>query len=211
MLEKVKVHGPLGELQTEITTNDLVDYTVDKVAIVCHPHPLQQGTMDNKVVTTVAKSFNKLNIPAIRFNYRGVGESDGVYGDFVGEVEDCQAILNWAKLKFPNAKFIFAGFSFGAYIAAKACADNLKDAIYLCTVAPSVERMPFNELPFIDCPWLTIMGDADEIVRPEAVFQWYESLKANKHLIKFPGAKHFFHGNLVELQTTLYKHFRATL
>jgi len=213
MLEKLRIMGPLGDLETEISNNSNIpdNNIIEKVAIICHPHPLQQGSMDNKVVTTLAKTFNKLAIPAIRFNYRGVGQSAGAYGNMLGEVEDCQAVLDWAKTKFPNAKFIIAGFSFGAYIAAKTCADNLKDVVYLCTVAPSVERMPFDALPFIDCQWLIIMGDADEIVSPEAVFEWYERLKANKQLIKFAGAKHFFHGKLVELQDVIYKYFRATL
>lgn len=212
MLEKLKIAGPLGDLETEITyTSPIEPATIEKIAIICHPHPLQQGSMDNKVVTTIAKAFNKLTIPAIRFNYRGVGQSVGTYGDMVGEVEDCQAIIDWVKSQYPRAKIILAGFSFGAYIAAKACADNLRDVAYLCTVAPSVERMPFDALPYIDCQWLVIMGDEDEIVRPVAVFEWFERLRANKQLIKFPGAKHFFHGKLVDLQNTLYTHFKATL
>jgi alpha/beta superfamily hydrolase len=213
MLEKLKIIGPLGNLEAELTANNHIDEPaiVEKIAIICHPHPLQQGNMNNKVVTTLAKTFNKLDIPCIRFNYRGVGESVGTYGDMVGEVEDCQAVVDWVKSKFPRAKIILAGFSFGCYIAARTCADNLKDVVYLCTVAPSVERMPFDELPFIDCQWLIIMGEDDEVVRPVAVFEWYERLKANKQIIKFPGAKHFFHGKLVDLQNAMYQHFKATL
>lgn len=190
------IDGPAGNIEAILNLPDLVDQS--KVAVVCHPDPLQSGTMDNKVVTTVAKSFNQLNIPCVRFNYRGVGNSSGVYGDVVGEVADCLAVVAWAKQQYPQAHLYLAGFSFGAYIAADAATKV--PVTYLLSIAPSIDRMPYNALPHISCPWVVIQGEDDDVVDPNSVYNWFAQLDANKTLIKFPSTGHFFHGKLLELQ-----------
>lgn len=190
--------GPLGTIEAVLHPTDS---PVTNIGIVCHPDPKQLGSMDNKVVTTVARAFQGMGITTVRFNYRGIGASEGVYGNITGEVDDCLAVVRWAQQQWPDAKLWLAGFSFGAYIAAKVATEV--SAHQLITIAPSVERMPYITLPKVDCPWLVIQGDEDDVVSPQAVYQWYEQLDAKKTLIKFPATGHFFHGKLMELRQTI--------
>lgn len=193
----VTIPGPAGVLEAVMHLPATENFS--RVGIVCHPHPLQQGTMHNKVVTTVVKTFNSLGIPCVRFNYRGVGNSSGEYGEVVGEVADCLAVVNWLKQKYPHAELYLAGFSFGAYIAAETASKV--ETKQLISIAPAVERMPYAQLPSIACPWLVIQGEDDDVVTPDAVYAWFETLmNPDKTLIKVPGAGHFFHGKLVDMQ-----------
>lgn len=195
------IPGPVGSLEAVVQTPET---PVNRVAVVCHPNPLQEGTMENKVITTLVRTFNALGMAAIRFNYRGVGKSTGEYGDVAGEVADCMAVINWAQSQWPTAKLWLAGFSFGAYIAAEAATKVPTEQ--LISIAPSVDRMPYADLPKVACPWLVIMGEEDEVVVPESVYQWFAKLDANKTLIKFPTTGHFFHGKLVDLQQAIEKY-----
>lgn len=204
--QELFIAGPAGELQAIVHK---VDDQVSRVAIICHPDPLQEGTMDNKVVTTLARAFNALGLVAIRFNYRGVGQSAGTFGKIAGEVADCLAVVNWAKQQWPQAQLCLAGFSFGAYIAAEVA--STVDVVQLISVAPSVERMPYAALPKVSCPWLVIQGEEDEVVSPQAVYAWFARLDANKTLIKFPHTGHFFHGKLIDLQNTIIAQTKDTL
>jgi len=197
--QAIIIPGPVGDLEAVLHSPESCDYS--NFGIICHPHPLQDGTMNHKVVTTIAKAFTNMNIACIRFNFRGVGNSAGSYGNVVGEVEDCMAVVAWVQSQWPQAKLYMTGFSFGAYVAAEVATKV--PTTQLISVAPSVERMPYYELPKINCPWLVIMGEQDEVVSPKAVFDWYDQLDANKTLIKFPEAGHFFHGKLPELQRAI--------
>lgn len=199
----ITIPGPVGNLEAIIRVTDTTDYS--NFGIVCHPHPLKEGTMHNKVVSTLVKFFDHRSFPSVRFNFRGVGASDGEFGDIYGEVEDCLAVAKWVKQQHPTTKIWLAGFSFGAYVAADVASQI--NAEQLITVAPSVERMPYDKLGKVLCPWLVIMGDQDEVVEPQAVFDWYDKLEANKSLIKFPDATHFFHGQLIKLQEELQQHY----
>lgn len=171
------------------------------VGIICHPNPMQGGTMHNKVVTTIARAFNTMGIIAVTFNYRGVGKSDGSYGDISGEVEDCLAVVTWVSQQWPQAKLLCAGFSFGAYIAASIAAKVTTEQ--LISVAPAVDRMPYADLQHVACPWLVIQGEDDEIVNPDAVYSWFDGLSANKKLVRLPATGHFFHGKLIDLQQVI--------
>jgi alpha/beta superfamily hydrolase len=191
----VTIAGPTGTLEAVLHDTDM---PVTHVGIICHPHPLQDGTMQNKVVTTVARTFNNMGITAIRFNYRGVGLSEGTYGEVTGEVDDCMAVIAWAMQQWPQAKLWLAGFSFGAYIAAAAASKVPTQQ--LISIAPAVERMPYETLGKIDCPWLVIQGESDEVVTPQAVYDWFEALDAQKTLVRLPETGHFFHGKLMDLR-----------
>ncbi len=193
--QPITIAGPAGAIEAVLHDTDM---PLTHVGIICHPHPLQEGTMHNKVVTTVARTFNNMGINAVRFNYRGVGLSEGLYGDVVGEVADCKAVVAWAQQQWPHAKLWLAGFSFGAYIAA-AAAEQVPTQ-QLISIAPAVERMPYSELGKINCPWLVIQGEADEVVTPQAVYDWFEALDAQKTLIRLPDTGHFFHGKLMDLR-----------
>jgi alpha/beta superfamily hydrolase len=193
--QPVTISGPAGAIEAVLHDTDM---PVTHVGIICHPHPLQEGTMHNKVVTTVARTFNNMGITALRFNYRGVGLSEGKYGDVTGEVDDCLAVVTWALQQWPHAKLWLAGFSFGAYIAA-ATATKVPTQ-QLISIAPAVERMPYTTLAKINCPWLVIQGEDDDVVTPQAVYDWFETLDAQKTLVRLAGTGHFFHGKLMDLR-----------
>ncbi len=193
--QDLMIPGPVGDLET---VAHIPDQPISTIGIMCHPNPLQEGTMDNKVVTTVVRAFNALGMVGVRFNYRSVGRSAGEYGAVDGEVADCLAVIKWAQQQWPGTRLWLAGFSFGAYIAAAAAAQT--ECAQLISIAPAVERMPYSSLPPIKCPWLVIQGTDDDVVTPAAVYAWYDALQADKTLINFPATGHFFHGKLVELQ-----------
>jgi len=192
--------GPAGTLETAITPN-----VTNQIAIVCHPHPLQGGTMNNKVVTTTAKAFQQKGMSTIRFNYRGVGASTGGYGDFKGETADLLAIIDWAQQQIPDLQLWLAGFSFGSYIAAQGALQRSTLVQQLFTIAPAVNHAQFADFMAIRCPWVVIQGEEDEIVPPAGVYEWVEHMAQYTpiHLIKVPACSHFFHGKLVELRDIL--------
>jgi uncharacterized protein len=192
--------GPAGSL--EILTNTPKE-AGNIVTIICHPHPLYQGTMNNKVVHTIARACHELHQRSVRFNFRGVGKSTGSYGNGVGEIEDLRTVIQWVQKVRPNDEIWLAGFSFGGYIAsALAHQPFVKQLI---TVAPAVKHFNFSALPTIYCPWLIIQGDQDKIVDPHAVAALATKNPAHPKIAILPGAGHFFHGFLVDLKTILLK------
>jgi uncharacterized protein len=179
------------------------------LAVVCHPHPLQGGTMTNKVVHMLAKSFNALEIPTVRFNYRGVGKSAGSYAEGIGETADTLAVIDWALQRWPNSRLFLSGFSFGGAIAIRAATERSADR--LITVAPAVDRVevPGERLP--RCPWLIIQGDQDDVVAPASVQSWMRSqtFVTTPELVMLAGVGHFFHGRLNDLKTVVVEWLKA--
>ncbi len=192
--------GPAGKLEV-LTSTPSVMLNKPLIGVICHPHSLFGGTMHNKVVYTIARAFKELGMPTVRFNFRGVGASEGHYDEGKGETDDLLAVLQWLKQIKPEALFWLAGFSFGSYVAARAATQWPIEQ--LVSVAPPVVNFNFAELSDIPCPWLIVQGDADEIVDPNAVFSWINSLAVPAQLIRMPGASHFFHGQLIELRQAL--------
>lgn len=190
--------APHGQL--EIITTPLLHE--QQIVIICHPHPLHQGSMHNKVITTIAKACTDQGYATVRFNYRGVGRSSGEYGHMIGETEDCRTIYQWLREQYPNARIALAGFSFGSFIAAS-MANEINDCRWLVTVAPSVEHADFTPLTQIACPWLVAQGDADEIVPPDAVYRWFDTMQNADELARFAETSHFFHGKLIPLRDKL--------
>jgi uncharacterized protein len=199
-LGKLLLPGPAGQLEV-ITTSPETPRHPPVIAVICHPHPLFGGTLHNKVIYTLARSFNSMGLASVRFNFRGVGLSQGEYDKGIGETDDLFAVLNWLKESCPESDIWLAGFSFGAYVAARAA--KVWPAKQLICVAPPIENFPFKELPPFPCPWILIQGDEDEVVSPTAVFTWVDSLAQPPELIKIQGADHFFHGKLIELRDCL--------
>lgn len=179
------------------------------IAIVCHPHPLHEGTMHNKVVTMIARSLRELGIAALRFNFRGVGASEGSYDNARGETEDVERIAAWLAEVRPAHQLWLAGFSFGAYVAARA-AQNLP-VRQLITVGPAVENFDFAGLKRPDCPWLVIQGEEDEVVSPQAVFDWAATVKPPVQLIRMPETSHYFHRRLMDLRGALKNAVKGNL
>jgi uncharacterized protein len=200
------IDGPAGKL--EVLTVKPLNFSSKKVAIICHPNPEQSGTMQNKVVTTLAKVFERLEIPSVRFNFRGVGQSEGQHGKTIGEADDLRAVVAWVKQVLPDCEIILAGFSFGSYIAA-IVANEINPA-YLISIPPPADRYDFNQFNHIHCPWWVVMGEADEVVAPADVIAWAQNSSIPLHFILLPGIGHFFHGHLVELRELLFEKLSST-
>lgn len=190
------------------TNNDTLNNSSSEeiVAIICHPHPLHQGTMNNKVVYTTHSALSSLGCHTIRFNFRGVGKSTGVHDYGNGETADLITIINWIKALKPECKLILAGFSFGAFIALKA--SKVFDCLTLISIAPAVSNQNYQqELP-LTCPWLILQGEDDEVIPPKMVFDLVNEFLETKleyplKLIKFPNVGHFFHGALTDLKAEI--------
>src|SRR5687768_11385255 len=185
-LEKLSLTGPAGHLEALLETPEAADTA--RIAIVCHPHPVYGGTMTNKVVHMLAKSFNELGLAAIRFNYRGVGASDGAYDDGRGETLDTLAVIQWAQDRFPGAKLWMGGFSFGGAIALKASAQVRPERIV--TVAPAIQRVDVSRIQLPNYPWLLVQGDQDELVNAREVQAWAATLDPRPELALLPGVDH---------------------
>jgi alpha/beta superfamily hydrolase len=194
--QRLTIAGPAGNLEALLDTPANADSS--RVAVVCHPHPVYGGTMTNKVVHMLAKSFNECGAPAVRFNYRGVGASDGAYDQGNGETEDAIAVFDWAAQRWPGARIWLCGFSFGGAVAIRAALARAASG--LVTVAPAVRRVhvPTAQLPA--CPWLLVQGDRDELVDAADIQRWAQDLATPPELRLLPGVDHFFHGRLNELR-----------
>ena len=193
------IDGPTGKL--EVALSAPTEKPRRGFAVVCHPHPLHGGNMHNKVVTTLVRLFQHLGLYTVRFNFRGVGQSEGFFDEGRGEVKDLLAVIDWVRLEHPDIDVWLAGFSFGSFVAAQAALDL--PVKQLVTVAPPVEHFPMRSLPPILCPWVIVQGELDEVVPPAAVFDWAEHRNPKPTLIRLPKADHFFHGQLQLLRAEL--------
>lgn len=191
------IPGPAGQIEVSVAKSKSNAW-----GIVCHPHSLYGGTMNNKVVTTLVKVFQHLGLNTIRFNFRGVGRSSGAYDQGNGELDDLLAVIDWMLDQQPSHSLWLAGFSFGAYIAMKAAGRiPIKK---LVVVAPPVNHFSFKGMPAITASsWVLAQGLKDDVVPAKEVLRWAKKRKPPPVLLTFPAAGHFFHGQLVELRTRL--------
>jgi len=187
---KVSFAGAVGHLEGVL---QFPANTPRGVAVVAHPLPIMGGTMDNKVVSTLAKAFVELGYATLRFNFRGVGASDGSYDQGNGETQDAIAAAEFMCVEFPELPLLLAGFSFGAYVQARAAAELQPQRLVL--IAPAVGRFAMPEVPH---DTLLIHGDMDEVVELHELLKWARP----QHLpvIVLAGAEHFFHGRLTQLK-----------
>ena len=200
--------GPAGRLECLADLPE-PDQARPAVAVLCHPHPVHGGTMRNKVVTIMERSLRELGLRTVRFNFRGTGESEGEFDDGKGEVDDLLSVIEWTRKTCPDDDLWLGGFSFGAFIALSAAQDL--PVRQLITIAPPVERYGFDQLMPPNCPWLVVQGDEDEVVSPEAVFQWAEGLDQEANLVVMEGTGHFFHRRLMDLRGLIKNHVRPNL
>lgn len=200
--------GPTGVLET------IVEYPEPEtarpgVAVICHPHPLHGGTMHNKVVTMVARSLRELGLVTVRFNFRGVGESEGEYDDGRGETLDLLAVGEWVGHNRPDDALWLAGFSFGSYVALLGARHlSVKQMI---SVAPPVGRWDFSAAIAPPCPWLVVQGEEDEVVDPQAVYDWIDAMDDKPTLVRMPEASHFFHRRMMDLRGAIKNGVKANL
>ena len=171
------------------------------IALIAHPHPLMGGTKDNKVVTTLARTFLALGYATLRPNFRGVGASAGTHDEGRGETTDLIAVARYAQNRFGALPLICAGFSFGSFVQTRVAKEILPDRLVL--VAPAVNRFPAEE---VAAGTLVIHGELDEVVPLAAVFDW--ARPQNLPIVVVPGGEHFFHGRLHLLQHIVTQHCR---
>lgn len=189
------IAGAAGDIELIV---DLPAAAPRAVAVCCHPHPLFGGTLTNKVIHTVARSFTAQGAAAVRFNFRGVGASQGAHDDGIGETDDLVTVADWARSRWPGLPLWLGGFSFGSYVALRGAA-RLAPAL-LVTVAPPVGRWDFSAIAAPTCPWLVVQGSEDELVPAAGVVAWAQALQPAVRIAMLDGATHFFHGRLHELQ-----------
>lgn len=196
---RLSIDGPAGKL--EIAVSDPGE-SRRGVALVAHPHPLYGGTLDNKVVQTLAKAFFASGYCALRLNFRGVGASDGVFDEGRGEIEDFLVLAEHARRTYGGGELALGGFSFGGFVAASA-AGQLEPK-YLVLVAPAVGRFPVGK---VSAGTLVVHGEEDDVVPLKDALDWARPQQLP--IVVFPGAGHFFHGDLVTLQKLVEQHCRA--
>jgi uncharacterized protein len=203
--EKAVIAGPVGPLEALIEVPE--GYPGRDCAVLCHPHPLHGGTMQNKVVHTTARALQERGYATVRFNFRGVGASGGTFDDGRGETGDALAVCDYALARWPGARLTLAGFSFGAFVAYQTA--SLRPAVRLFTIAPPVGRFDFAAHPAPPLPWVVIQGDRDELVDHARVLEWTRTAVPPPTVIILPGAEHFFHGRLNELKDAVQAHLGA--
>jgi hypothetical protein len=208
------VAGPAGAIDCAVDEPVLAaGRALRGVAVLCHPHPQHGGTMDNKVVMTLARAFLQLGYRAVRFNFRGVGASAGVWDGGLGEIDDALAVVAAQRLAAPGLPLALGGFSFGGYVAARAAArlaaepqsSTTAPAERLVLVGPATSRF---EMPARVAPdTVVIHGEADDVVPLAATLDWARPQALP--VIVFPGVGHFFHGQLTQLKHQLVQAWHA--
>ncbi|MFO7543234.1 MAG: alpha/beta hydrolase [Thiobacillus sp.] len=187
---KLRIPVSTGKLETVI---DDPETDRNGLLLVAHPHPLHGGSLENKVVTTLARAGNEAGWVSVRPNFRGVGMSDGAFDAGVGETEDLLAVARFVESSYPGLPWVLAGFSFGAFVQHRL--RQQLDAQRLILVAPAVTMYEFDPVP---PDTVMIYGDADELIPPAAMRLWAEQHALTQKVI--PDAGHFFHGKLKELK-----------
>ncbi len=197
--ETVQIDGPAGVLEAML---EVPESPVSGIAVVCHPHPQHGGAMTNKVTHTLARAMNLHSHAALRFNFRGVGDSAGDYAAGEGEVDDVLAAARWLQDRYPGQPLMLSGFSFGAAMALRAAATLSPTGLVL--VAPPVGRiLDAKEAVPEHLSTVIVQGGQDDVVSPQAVLDWINGQAAPLELIWLEEAGHFFHGALVEVRERL--------
>ncbi len=190
--------GPAGRIECAIDVPD----TPRGVALIAHPHPLYGGTLDNKVVQTLARSFVELGYAVIRPNFRGVGATEGVHDEGRGELDDMGAVWQFAQTEFGTSAPVLAGFSFGSFVQTHFAQQVAPERMVLVGVA--VKRFDARPVP---AGTLVIHGEADETVPLADVLDW--ARPQDLPVIVVPGADHFFHQKLNVLRSIVQSNWRG--
>ena len=197
----LSISGPAGLMEVVVSIPE--NCRQDWVALVAHPHPLQEGSMNNKVVTTTGRALLNRQLPVIRFNFRGVGASEGVFDQGIGETDDLIYLVSLWQQSYPNAKWILAGFSFGSYVAFRAAQILLPK--YLVLIAPPVHRFEYVLDKDVFIPTVIFQGSDDEVVPVKDVAQFAKRFSPEVSMEWFPETGHFFHRKLIDLKNAIDK------
>ena len=192
----VEITGPAGRIEGLLQEVEGAEPAL--AALVCHPHPLYGGTLHNKVTHRVASTLHARGAAVLRFNFRGVGKSEGVHDRGRGELHDSLAVLDWLRRRYPGARVWVAGFSFGSWVATRvAAAESAVEQLIM--VAPGVHTQTFEEMRTCPVPKLVIQGTADTVCKPENLERAYPTWAGPKRLEWVEGAGHFFDRQLADL------------
>lgn len=194
------LNGPTGKLECE--AKPATEHRRDAVAVVCHPLSTDGGSMHNKVVTMVERSLRECGVDTVIFNFRSVGQSQGEFDHGNGESDDLATVVAWVRKVRPDAALWLAGFSFGSYVTLRNAAALGAEALISIAPPAAGRGWDFGPITLPSCRWLVVMGDADEIVEPQAVYDWVDSLPEDKRptLVKMEETSHFFHRRLMDLR-----------
>jgi uncharacterized protein len=198
------IAGPAGRIECAV---DRPATTPIGLAVVCHPHPQGGGTLDNKVAQTIARACIDVGWASVRFNFRGVGASEGAWDEGVGEVDDALAVIAaWrSRDEFVGKPLLLGGFSFGGYVAVEAASRLADDAKprRIVLVAPSTEKQAVGS---VAADTIVVHGESDELVPLAATLAW--ARPQGLPVIVFPGVGHFFHGQIALLKKVLVRELR---
>lgn len=191
--EKLDIAGPAGAIQGALTGGD-----AGAIAVLCHPHPLYGGSMDDDVLSVAAETLAQVGIGALRFNFRGVGASEGSHDSGVGEVDDLRAVLGWLRDNRPEAEVLLVGYSFGAGVVSRLLAEDGTQGIrQVLLIAPPAGRLPIDE-PDGSVPVDVFVGDHDAFADVDVLKAWQHG---SIHVL--PGADHFFGGHWLALKDAI--------
>ena len=200
--ERLLIDGAAGKIEVDVSDPGAgADGARRGIALIAHPHPLMGGTKDNKVVTTLARTFYALGCVALRPNFRGVGATEGTHDEGRGETADLIAVARYAQEKYGALPLTCAGFSFGSFVQTRVAKEIAPAQLVL--IAPAVNRFPAES---VAPGTLIVHGELDEVVPLAAVFDW--ARPQNLAVVVVPGGEHFFHGRLHQLQDIVTRHCR---
>lgn len=203
--------GPAGRIEALLwaSATDAASAQPPLAAVVCHPHPLFGGTMHNKVVYQVAKTIHRFGLPVLRFNFRGVGLSEGTHDKGEGEVDDVMAAMNFLAAEYFGVPLLVAGFSFGSWVGLRAgCSDTrVTELVGLGLPVGDLDNRSFAFLESCEKPKLLVSGEFDRFGPPNQlralVEQFRARVKEKTRITVIPGGDHFFAGHLPELDRVL--------
>ena len=207
--KEVTIRGPAGRLEALLWAPK-PSPEIHLAAVVCHPHPLYQGTMHNKVVYQAAKALDSLGIPVLRFNFRGVGASEGSYDHGRGEEDDVRTALDYLEAQFPGVPLLAAGFSFGAWVGLRTgCSDPRVMELIGLGLPIDDRKLAFNYLSTCTKPKLLIQGENDQYAARSHFESFVQTFNpeaaAATRVVFIPAADHFFTGHLGEMADALHR------
>jgi uncharacterized protein len=195
-IESLLLEGPAGKLEALLEEPETG--APREACLVCHPHPLFGGTMHNKVVYRIARGMRRAGAVVLRFNFRGVGQSEGVYDRGEGEVEDARAALGFLRERYPDLPYSMAGFSFGSRVIMRlGCALS---PVRLIAVGFPTSHGEFGYLATCGIPKYFIQSAIDEFGPKEALETLFQGIAEPKHLEFIDASDHFFAGALDRLE-----------
>lgn len=190
---KIFLAGPAGRLEGLLWTSPPADSRL--VAVVCHPHPLFGGTMHNKVVFQTAKTLQRFGIPVLRFNFRGVGLSEGAHDKGRGEQDDVRAALDYLAAEFAGRPILVAGFSFGSWVGLRVGCEDAR-VVELIGLGLPVNHSEFEYLRACAKAKLIVQGGCDKFGSRDRIESVFAAMSEPKQLVVVEGADHFFAGQL---------------